>query len=124
MFHINESSVVPIYQQIVDEFIKLIVRQIIPEDAQLPSVREMAMQLQINPNTIQKAYKVLETEGYVFSKPGIGSFVALREKIRQIHMKKLDEALIETLKAYAVIETDSEQLLKHIENILKELSYD
>lgn len=124
MVHINESSVVPIYQQIVDEFIKLIVRQIIPEDAQLPSVREMAMQLQINPNTIQKAYKVLETEGYVFSKPGIGSFVALREKIRQIHMKKLDEALIETLKAYAVIETDSEQLLKHIENILKELSYD
>lgn len=124
MIHINENSSIPIYQQIVDGFVKLIVRQIIPSESQMPSVRDIAMQLQINPNTIQKAFKLLETEGYIFSKPGKGNFVASRDQIRSVYMKRLNIEMIEIVREYLCIESDPESLLEHVENIVKEITHD
>ena len=124
MIHINENSSIPIYQQIVDGFVKLIVRQIIPSESQMPSVRDIAMQLQINPNTIQKAFKLLETEGYIFSKPGKGNFVASRDQIRSVYMKRLNIEMIEIVREYLCIESDPEKILEHVENIVKEITHD
>lgn len=124
MIHINENSSIPIYQQIVDGFVKLIVRQIIPSESQMPSVRDIAMQLQINPNTIQKAFKLLETEGYIFSKPGKGNFVASRDQIRSVYMKRLNIEMVEILREYLCIESDPEKILEHVENIVKEITHD
>jgi GntR family transcriptional regulator len=107
MIHINENSSIPIYQQIVDGFVKLIVRQIIPSESQMPSVRDIAMQLQINPNTIQKAFKLLETEGYIFSKPGKGNFVASGDQIRIVYMKRLNVEIFEIFREYFFIEIDT-----------------
>lgn len=64
------------YEQIKDGFRCLIVQGLMAEDDKLPSVRELASSLAINPNTIQRAYRELEREGYVYAVSGKGSFVA------------------------------------------------
>lgn len=66
----------PIYEQVKDGLRKLMVSGVIQEGEKLPSVRTMASSLAINPNTIQRAYDALESEGYLCSVPGKGSFAA------------------------------------------------
>jgi len=66
----------PIYKQVVEGYKRLILTGVIAENEKLPSVRELASALAINPNTIQRAYRELETEGYVGSSPGKGIFAA------------------------------------------------
>ena len=63
-------------EQVKDKMKDMILNGILKENDQLPSVRELSMQLTLNPNTIQKAYKDLETEGYIYSVKGKGNFVA------------------------------------------------
>lgn len=76
MISLNYRDSRPIYEQIKDELRKLIVTGALGRDDKLPSVRALAAQLAINPNTIQRAYNELETEGYIYSVPGKGSFTA------------------------------------------------
>lgn len=66
----------PLYQQIMDKIEELAVMGLINADEQLPSVRSLAMELAINPNTIQRAYTELEKKGITYSVPGKGSFLA------------------------------------------------
>ncbi len=68
----------PLYEQIKDKLKELIIAGILTEHDSLPSVRELASELAINPNTIQKAYKELENEGYIYSQKAKGSFVSPR----------------------------------------------
>ena len=79
MISLNYRDSRPIYEQIRDELRKLIVSGAIAADEKLPSVRALAAQLAINPNTIQRAYNQLESEGYVYSIPGKGSFAAVMD---------------------------------------------
>lgn len=76
----------PIYEQIVEKFQILILNGILVEGEQMPSVRKLAMDLSINPNTIQKAYTVLEQQGYIYPVKGRGAFVAGKESL--LHQKK------------------------------------
>ena len=76
MISLNYRDSRPIYEQIRDGLRKLIVTGALSADEKLPSVRALAAQLAINPNTIQRAYESLESEGYVYSVPGKGSFAA------------------------------------------------
>lgn len=76
MFELDLRSRDPIYQQLVDKFKSLIIKKVLQTDEQLPSVRTLAQQLTVNPNTIQKAYRELEAQGYIYSVKGKGSFVA------------------------------------------------
>ncbi len=78
MIHINFRDARPIYEQVRDGFRQLILSGALPADSKMPSVRELAAQLTINPNTIQRAYRELEAEGYICSVPGKGSFVRER----------------------------------------------
>ncbi len=66
----------PIYEQIVEKFKLLILKGILQKDEQMPSVRSLAVELAINPNTIQKAYMELERQGYIYTVKGRGNFVA------------------------------------------------
>ena len=68
----------PIYEQVRDSYRQLIITAVLPAGSKLPSVREVAASLAINPNTIQRAYRELEAEGYIISVPGKGSFVSDR----------------------------------------------
>lgn len=72
----------PLYEQIVEKLSDLMVRGVLAQDSQLPSVRSLATELSINPNTIQRAYAELERQGYIYSVKGRGSFVAENHQIR------------------------------------------
>ena len=76
MLTLNYRDSRPIYEQIKDGLRRMIVTGAMAQDEKLPSVRALATQLSINPNTIQRAYAELEAEGYVVSVTGKGSFVA------------------------------------------------
>lgn len=75
MFELDLRSRAPIYEQLADKITELIIKNVLKPDEQLPSVRILASELTVNPNTIQKAYRELEYRGYIYSVPGKGSFV-------------------------------------------------
>lgn len=101
MLELNYRDTRPIYEQIKDGLRKLILSNVIRQDEKLPSVRELASQLAINPNTIQKAYRELEQEGYVYTVSGRGSFAAPLSDVRSGRQEELlvqfDKAVIELL---------------------------
>ncbi len=76
MISINTRDSRPIYEQIKEALCRLILTGVLQTGERLPSVRELAGQLAINPNTIQRAYRELESEGFIYSMAGKGSFVS------------------------------------------------
>lgn len=80
MFELDVRSRQPIYEQLVEKMKEMIIREIWKPNEQLPSVRMLAKQLTINPNTIQKAYRELEHQGFIYSIPGKGNFVSPQPK--------------------------------------------
>lgn len=76
MIVIDYQNRKPIYEQIVERFQMLIVRGVLEADSQMPSLRSLATELSINPNTIQKAYTILEQQGYIYPIKGRGNFVS------------------------------------------------
>lgn len=81
MIEINMRDARPIYEQIKDSFRRMILSGVLSADEKMPSVRSLATQLSINPNTIQRAYQDLEAEGYIYSVAGKGSFVCADAKL-------------------------------------------
>ena len=101
MISINYRAPRPIYEQVRDALRKLIVSGSLPSDQKLPSVRELASSLAINPNTIQRAYRELEQEGYICTVPGKGSFACARtdvdEERKSALLHQFDETVGELL---------------------------
>ncbi len=93
MISLNYRDARPIYEQVHDGLRKLIVTGALTPDEKLPSVRSLATQLAINPNTIQRAYAELESEGYTYSMPGKGSFVSGDRHAEHARRKELVEKL-------------------------------
>lgn len=73
----------PIYEQVVGKLSELMILGVLEEDSQMPSVRSLATDLSINPNTIQRAYGELERRGFIYSVKGRGSFVGSIHKLRE-----------------------------------------
>lgn len=88
MFAINFGSRTPVYQQLYDDVVRLASLGILKSNTKLPPVRTLASELGINPNTVQKAYKMLELDGYIYSTVGRGSFVS--DKLGQSEAEKLE----------------------------------
>ena len=96
MILIDYKSRKPIYEQIIDSIKSLIVSGVLERDDQLPSVRQLAQELAINPNTIQKAYGELEREGVIYSLKGRGSFVGSGiQELRMVQQQELIEHIFE-----------------------------
>lgn len=99
MIVIDYQNRKPIYEQIVERFQMLIVKGILEADSQMPSVRALASELSINPNTIQKAYTILEQQGYIYPVKGRGNFVSgnqtLKEKKEEVFFQKLRDVIQE-----------------------------
>ncbi|WP_371018820.1 GntR family transcriptional regulator [Pseudalkalibacillus sp. JSM 102089] len=93
MFELDFRSRKPIYEQLVDCLKQLIIKDVMKDDEKLPSVRELAHQLTINPNTIQKAYRELESQGYIYSVKGKGSFVNPSKKLESEELKNVRDQL-------------------------------
>ena len=89
MIGLNYRDSRPIYEQIKDNYKKLILSGAIAPDEKLPSVRELAARLAINPNTIQRAYRELETEGIIYTVPGKGCFAGKPQEVDKGRMQQL-----------------------------------
>ena len=76
MFQLNLKSRKSIYEQVIDNLKELIMTRALATDEKLPSVRELSKTITVNPNTVQKAYRELERQGYVYTTNGVGTFVA------------------------------------------------
>ncbi|MDR0884930.1 MAG: GntR family transcriptional regulator [Clostridiales Family XIII bacterium] len=104
MFEVDLRSRKSIYEQVVDNLKELILIGVIAAEEKLPSVRELASTLTINPNTVQKAYAELERQGYVYTASGRGTF-ASNQSDRKPDAKRIEEAK------------------KHFTDVIKELYY-
>lgn len=118
MVQLNYRDAKPIYEQIKEGLRKLVVSNALAAGDKLPSVRELASQLAINPNTIQRAYKELENEGYIYTIVGKGTFVAenkseVQDGREKELMMQFDELVMELL----YLEVSKEILKERIDSI-------
>ena len=111
MIQLNYRDAKPIYEQIKDGLRKLVITNSLIANEKLPSVREMASKLAINPNTIQKAYRELEAEGYVYTVAGKGTFVAERKEVLGVRNEEVTELLF--------LAMDEDSLKTRIEQLAK-----
>ncbi|SKA64610.1 transcriptional regulator, GntR family [Eubacterium uniforme] len=119
MFVLDYKDRRPIYKQIVSKFQELILMDILKTDEAMPSVRELAMQLSINPNTIQRAYETLEREGWIYTIRGRGSFVAAGTDTLN---KKKNELIIEletVINKAKLLNVDEKEFVKYVSDIYK-----
>lgn len=122
MIIIDYSDKRPIYEQVAEKIEALILNGILEPDSKLPSVRSLAMELSINPNTIQRAYSELEREGFVYSVKGRGNFVKMNENLIIKEQEKLMIKFKEharELKARGVLKN---QVISCIEEVYGEVS--
>ena len=111
----------PIYEQIKDKIKNLIIMGVLKENEKIPSVRELATSLTINPNTIQKAYKDLENEGYIYSQKARGSFVAPQKKTAcERDTDNLFETLTSVVRELKFLGHSKEELTEILSEISKE----
>ncbi len=81
MILIDYKDTRPLYEQVIEKFKLLILNEVLEVDEKLPSVRSLAVELSINPNTIQRAYSELERQGYIYTVKGRGNFVSDKSKL-------------------------------------------
>lgn len=117
MIIINYNDKRPIYEQVVDRMQALILSGALEPDEKLPSVRALAMELSINPNTIQKAYHELEAAGYIYTVIGRGNFVRDNDSLIQVKREHvLNELKVKILscKEAGVSETEVRGMVETI----------
>lgn len=121
MIDINENSTVPIYKQIYDELVKLIVKKVLREGDKLPSVRELALMVKINPNTIQKAYKALEHDNYIEAQKGKGNFVSPYEDVIMRYKNGVVSELRDNIQALFIIGQSKEEILVCVNEMMEDI---
>jgi len=117
MISLNYRDSRPIYEQIKDGLKKMIVSGALAADEKLPSVRALAQQLSINPNTIQRAYNELENEGYIYSVAGKGSFAAgdvQPDNGRKRELMEKAAELLAELKYLGLSEEEAQRMVKEV----------
>lgn len=110
----------PIYEQIVDKMQTLIVSGALEPEDKLPSVRSLAVELSINPNTIQRAYSELERGGFIYSVKGRGNFVRTDEHLKEKQHKKLLSALEKQLISCRERGITRENIIASVDNVYGE----
>ncbi len=109
----------PIFEQIIDSVRDLAVKGLLAPDEHLPSVRALAAELGINPNTIQKAYGELERQGVIYSLAGRGNFVSSDiSAVKDMHLRGLLSALCESVLAAAEYGISEERILSCVKAAL------
>ena len=98
MITIDYQSKLPLYEQIAERFQALILRGALPPGSQMPSVRSLAVELSINPNTIQTAFALLEQQGYIYPVRGRGNYVSDTAKLAENKKHSLLEEIRQLLR--------------------------
>ena len=120
MLQIDYRDRSPIYEQIKEKMKELIIKGVLKPDERIPSVREQAQSLTINPNTIQKAYKDLEDKGYIYSVRGKGSFVSpAGQRMDDKKLEELNQSFDKLVSEMILFGTDKEQIISRIDIIYR-----
>ena len=116
---LDMRSRAPIYEQLVEKFKELIIKNVLKPDEKLPTVRELASQLTINPNTVQKAYRELEHLGFIYSLPGKGNFVkAAAQEHSRLRLKELEDELNRTVAEMLYLGKSGQDILSLVAAII------
>ncbi len=120
MYQLNPTVKIPIYEQVKNMIILYITQGVYTPHEILPSIRELASQLAINPNTVSKAYKDLEQEGYIYSIIGKGSFVSEASEIISLEKTKALKKFQKSVERCQKSNISSQDLIK----LIKETYHD
>lgn len=125
MIQLDLSDHRPLYEQIKEKLKLLIITDVLKADDKIPSVRELAQQLTINPNTIQRAYRDLEAEGYIYSVRAKGSFVASANHAKsRVEENALKDELVSIVRQAKFLGVMSEEIIDTVNKIYEEDSND
>lgn len=120
MIKLDLQSRVPLYEQLQEQIIRLSLMGVLEANEQLPSVRSLAREVGINPNTVAKAYQELERQGIIYTISGRGSFVSPNvlslQSPRQVALDEVFEALDKALSRGIAPEEVLEQVKLHLNN--------
>jgi len=113
---ISNSSKQPIYEQISDQIKEQIIKGTLIEDMPLPSIRNLAKDLQISVITTKRAYEELEREGYIHTVPGKGTFIAYqnKEEIKEKKYEIIEESLVKIIEKSKILEISKAELIEMI----------
>ena len=107
----------PIYQQIVNRFTRSLVRQELKPGERVPSIRDVAMALGVNTNTVQRAYQEMERRELIFSQRGTGYFVSQDEKmIERIELEVVRDSVVKFLEEMRELGLDDARILAELKN--------
>lgn len=120
---VSNSSQEPIYEQIASQIKNMIMRGELGEEDALPSIRNLARELQISVITTKRAYEELERDGYILSVPGKGSFVAAQNKelLKEIRLKIVEEKLAEAVDAGKSVELSLDEMQEMLKLLYEEV---
>lgn len=122
LIFINNKNGVPIYDQIYSQIKSQIINGTIEEDAPLPSIRSLAKDLHISVITTKRAYEELEKDGFIYTLPGKGSFVAKKntDLIKEENLRQIEEHLDEVMKLSASCGLKKEDIIEMLEILFGE----
>lgn len=119
MFIVDVQSKIPIFEQLKKQILEFISIGVLLPNDKLPSVRHLASQIGVNPNTVSKAYQELEAQGYVYSVKGKGCFISDNQTDQLIKDDKLEDfkTIVVDMKKHQIVK---EKLFEIIDEIYKE----
>ena len=120
MFRIDPRSAVPVYEQLVRQVVRKIVSRDMKDGDKLPSIRQLASEVKLNPNTVAKAYRHLEIRGFVTTRKGMGVFVSTEEMdIEKDRMEIFRQLADEFISKAAGLGMDSNRIIEGLSRRLK-----
>jgi len=122
MIRINESSPIPIYQQIIEGMQREILAGVFGADDRLPSIRDLAIALKVNPNTISRAYQELANAGTIYFKRGQGAYVTAKSADDLLEQAKSEMAkhILEIIAIARSMNLDRQQVRKIFDTVLEQ----
>ena len=119
MIQLNYKEARPLYEQIKESIRKMVISNAFLADEKLPSVREMASQLAVNPNAIERAYQELEQDGYVYRRKDEGTFVAKEKRVNEMRRRELMQKFDLVVRELSELSVSSNELAERVEVITK-----
>ena len=125
MIQVDLKSRIPLYLQIVQSVKNDVISGSLQANDKLPSVRELSAELIINPNTIHKAFRMLEQEGFIYSLPGKGNYIMelKNAKVKEQQEQALKEIAVAVERAYR-LGVSRDEICSYLERVQKEESHD
>ena len=119
MIQLNYKEARPLYEQIKESIRKMVISNAFLADEKLPSVREMASQLAVNPNAIERAYQELEQDGYVYRRKDEGTFAAKENRVNEMRRRELMQKFDLVVRELSELSVSSNELAERVEVITK-----